>query len=181
MLAPDGRRDDVFERRDTALLEVLYAGGLRVSELVGIDLTDLDEDAREVRVRGKGNKERIVPLGRPALAAVEAYRALRHALGPADDERALFLNRFGRRLDVRSVRRILDARHRRSGGWERVHPHALRHSAATHLLEGGADLRHIQEYLGHARLGTTQRYTQVSLEQLVRVYDEAHPRARGED
>lgn len=168
-----------FDRRDFALLEVIYGGGLRVSEAVALDLRSIEMGARVLRVWGKGSKERMVPIGNPAIQALEGWLATRHAMGPHDDEPALFLNRFGRRLSARSVRTILSRRHREAGGWERVHPHALRHSCATHLLEGGADLRHIQEFLGHASLATTQRYTQVSLEQLMRVYDDAHPRARG--
>jgi integrase/recombinase XerC len=170
----------VLERRNLALLEVMYGGGLRVSELVGINLLDVDYEAGMIRIRGKGKKERIVPVGEPAMAALNRYLVHRADLQPAEGERALFLNRFGRRLNVRSVRNILNKWQQRSGNWNPVHPHMLRHSAATHLLEGGAELRHIQEFLGHSRLSTTQRYTQVSLEQLMRVYDASHPRATEE-
>ena len=114
-------------------------------------------DERTVRVRGKGNKERIVPLGQPAIEATEDYLKHRSALRPADGESAMFLNKFGRRLSARSVRTILSKRHLEAGNWDRIHPHALRHSSATHLLEGGANLRHIQEFLGHKQLATTQR------------------------
>ena len=170
----------VLDRRNTALLELLYGAGLRVSELVGVNLDDLDWENQMVRIRGKGNKERIVPMGEPAILALRSYLDWRDRLRPTREEPAFFLNRFGRRLSDRSVRNILDTRYLKAGGWNHVHPHALRHSSATHLLEGGADLRHIQEFLGHSRLSTTQKYTQVSLEQLMRVYDEAHPRAKEE-
>lgn len=182
LLTRTGRRaeSDVYRARDAAMLEVLYGGGLRVAELVGLDLVSADLDTRLLRVRGKGNKERIVPVGAPAIRAVERYLALRDELKPAPDEAAMFLNRFGGRLSARAVRDVLNKRNLETGGWDRVHPHALRHSCATHLLEGGADLRHIQELLGHESLATTQRYTQVSLEKLMRVYDSAHPRATGE-
>ena len=175
-----GANVQAFTRRDSALLEVMYGGGLRVGELVGLDTGDLDRDARLIRVRGKGRKERIVPVGVPAFDAIDRYLEVRSELKPRDGERALFLNRFGRRLSDRAVRVILDRRNLESGSFDPVHPHALRHSCATHLLEGGGDLRHIQELLGHASLATTQRYTQVSLEQLMRVYDEAHPRAKAD-
>ena len=168
---------DPYALRDAALLEVCYGGGLRVSELVGIDIASIDIKQRVVRVLGKGNKERIVPLGRKALQAVHAWLDVRATFAPLPTEPALFLNRFGRRLSDRSVRTILSKRHFDSGGWGGVHPHALRHSCATHLLEEGAELRHIQEFLGHKSLATTQKYTQVSLEQLMRSYDDAHPRA----
>ena len=169
---------DTFSLRDAALLEVCYGGGLRVSELVGIDVSHLDRKQRQVLVRGKGNKERIVPLGRKAVDAVESWMRARTGLVTDATETALFVNRYGRRLSARSVRTILSKRHFDSGGWGGVHPHALRHSCATHLLEEGAELRHIQEFLGHESLATTQKYTQVSLEQLMRTYDEAHPRAQ---
>jgi integrase/recombinase XerC len=177
LLQPDRERG-VYGFRDAALLEVLYGAGLRVSEAVGLDVNDVKRDSHMVRVLGKGRKERIVPIGALATEAVSKYLKHRGTLKPTPTEAALFLNRYGRRLSTRSVRRILNRRHLESGGWDSVHPHALRHSCATHLLESGADLRHIQEFLGHSSLGTTQRYTQVSLEQMMRVYDKAHPRAR---
>lgn len=180
LLTETGKGRDHYARRDTALLETMYGGGLRVAEVVRLDIIDLDEAQQLIRVRGKGRKERIVPLGNPALQAIERYRTARPNFGPTPEEPALFLNRFGRRLSVRAVRNILNKRHFESGGWEPVHPHMMRHSCATHLLEEGAELRHIQEFLGHESLATTQRYTQVSLEQLMRKYDEAHPRAREE-
>ncbi len=159
--------------RDRAALELLYGAGLRVSELVGLDLADLASDS--VRVRGKGNKERIVPLVRKARAALDAYLARRGELRPKDS--ALFLNLRGGRLTARSVARHLDKHALHAGARRHVHPHALRHSFATHLLDMGADLRGIQELLGHASLSTTQRYTHVSAERLLQAYEDAHPRA----
>jgi integrase/recombinase XerC len=163
--------------RDRALLELLYSSGLRVSELTGLDLEDLDLRGGAVRVRGKGRKERIVPVGRKAVEAVEAYLARERRGGSAGG--ALFLNvRAGGRLTSRSVHRLLGERVQRQGWHKRVSPHALRHSFATHLLGGGADLRAIQEMLGHRSLSTTQRYTRLDFEQLTQVYEKAHPRAR---
>ena len=164
-------------RRDLALLELLYASGLRVSELVGLDLDDIDLDEWLVRARGKGRKERIVPFGSKAALALTRYvNEERNAL-PADDK-PLFVNLRGTRLTARSVHRMLATLMKRQGWAKQVSPHALRHSFATHLLGNGADLRSIQELLGHRSLSTTQRYTRVDLEQLNRVYDEAHPRSR---
>ncbi|HEY6910924.1 MAG TPA: tyrosine recombinase XerC [Myxococcales bacterium] len=160
--------------RDRAALELLYGAGLRVSELVGLDLSHLM--AKSVRVLGKGSKQRMVPLVAKARAALELYLSRRHELGPKSD--ALFLNRRGGRLTARSVARQLDRYALIAGARRHVHPHALRHSFATHLLDMGADLRGIQELLGHASLSTTQRYTHVSSERLVQVYEDAHPRAR---
>ena len=158
--------------RDRALLELLYASGLRVAECCGLDLDDLDEGRRTVRVLGKGDKERVVPVGDTALEALAAYLAMRgRRRGP------IFLNARGGRLTARSAHRIVRRRARRAGLTQRVTPHTLRHSFATHMLGEGADLRLIQELLGHSRLSTTQRYTHVSPEHLMRVYDSAHPRA----
>ena len=159
--------------RDRAALELLYGAGLRVSELVGLEVGDVSVDT--VRVRGKGNKERIVPLVRKARAALDEYLARRGELRPRDA--ALFLNRRGGRLSTRSVARNLMKYALLAGARRHVHPHALRHSFATHLLDMGADLRGIQELLGHASLSTTQRYTHVSAERLLQVYEDAHPRA----
>lgn len=182
LLGKVGERDDAYGRRDSALLEVCYAGGLRVSELVGLDVADVDVGESSARVLGKGDKERIVPIGGPAVSAVKRYLEKRGELLKKDQaEPAMFLNRLGSRLSDRSVRNILNKWHFQAGGWDPVYPHALRHSSATHLLEGGAELRHIQEFLGHESLATTQRYTQVSLDQLMAVYDKAHPRAQGEE
>jgi len=158
--------------RDRALLELLYASGLRVAEGCGLDVDDLDEARRTVRVLGKGDKERMVPVGETALEALAAYLERRgRRRGP------LFLNARGGRLTARSAHRIVRARARAAGISQRVTPHTLRHSFATHMLGAGADLRLIQELLGHRRLSTTQRYTHVSPEHLMRVYDAAHPRA----
>ncbi len=166
-----GARTD--SARDHAILEMLYATGLRVAELVGLDLDDLDRGERTVRVVGKGAKARIVLYGAGAAAALEAYLSRRRTgRGP------LLLGRSGRRLGPRSVFEIVRRRARAAGIARRVSPHTLRHTFATHLLDAGADLRMIQELLGHSRLSTTQRYTHVSAAQLMRVYDRAHPRAR---
>jgi integrase/recombinase XerC len=161
-------------RRDDAVLELLYGSGLRVSELCALDVDDLELDRQRARVVGKGNKERFIPLSAPAVDALRAWLG-----GPRDElrppgasDQAVFYNRRGRRLTTRDVRRLLDAR-----AVAPTHPHALRHTFATHLLDGGADLRAVQELLGHADLSTTQRYTHVSRERLRAVYDSSHPRA----
>jgi integrase/recombinase XerC len=171
--------------RDCALIEMLYGAGLRVSECVGLDMPDVGRDGTGalVRVRhGKGRKDRVVPLGSKAVAALGEYLARRTALchprSGAQDPRALFLNTRGGRLTARSVARSL-ARDEIRVGVRHAGPHALRHSFATHLLDGGADLRSIQELLGHASLSTTQRYTHVSIDHLMDVYDRAHPHAKG--
>ncbi len=163
--------------RDVAVLELLYATGLRVSELCGLDLDALDRDARTVRVLGKGSKERIVPYGAAAARALDAYVARRApaARGP------VFVNQRGGRLTPRSIHTIVRRAVRAAGVTRRVSPHTLRHTFATHLLDGGADLRMIQELLGHSRLSTTQRYTHVSTAQLLRTYEAAHPRAAARD
>ena len=176
----DGMPGTPAGRRDRALLELLYGSGLRVGELVAIDLDDLDRGRRLVRVAGKGRKERIVPFGTKALEAIEAYlpeRARWRARTAFDDGDPLFVNQRGGRLSDRSVRRILDAAVRRTAELHDLHPHALRHAFATHLLEAGMDLRAIQELLGHASLATTQIYTHVDLERLMEVYRAAHPKA----
>jgi integrase/recombinase XerC len=161
--------------RDRAILELLYSSGLRVSELTGLDVGGLDLQQQLVRVLGKGRKERIVPVGRKALAALQDYLAVRGAVG---DDQPLFVNHRGGRLTPRSVQRHLKVRLLKAGLLKDISPHALRHSFATHLLDAGADLRAIQELLGHASLSTTQRYTQVSVDQLLAVYDKAHPRSK---
>lgn len=158
--------------RDDAVLELLYGSGLRVSELCGLDDDSLDLARSAVRVLGKGAKERRVPLSDPAVEALRRWFAHRTDAPRAVESSALFVNRSGRRLAPRDVRRILD---RRSSN--PTHPHALRHSFATHLLDGGADLRVVQELLGHANVATTQRYTHVSRERLRSVYEQTHPRA----
>jgi integrase/recombinase XerC len=178
---PDGR-GDVVPLRDTAALELLYGSGLRVSELVALDLGAIDRDARQVRVVGKGNKERIVPLGSKCEAALDAYLARRaelaHPKTRALDPKAVFLSRRGRRMPVREIQRLVRRAGAMGAGRADLHPHAMRHAFATHLLDGGADLRAIQELLGHASLSTTQRYTHVSIDHLLRVYDGAHPLAK---
>ncbi|MDA2812606.1 tyrosine recombinase XerC [Nocardiopsis sp. RSe5-2] len=164
--------------RRTAVVEVLYGGGLRVAELCGLDLDDIDRERRTLRVLGKGGKERAVPIGEPALDAVDAWlQAGRPALVGPHSGRALFLGARGGRLGTRSARRDVHELLRAAGDGSDAGPHALRHSAATHLLNGGADLRSVQEYLGHASLDSTQVYTHVSIERLTEVYRRSHPRA----
>lgn len=163
--------------RDRALLELLYSSGIRVGELTGLDLEDLDLPGGTVRVRGKGRRERLVPVGSKAALALSRYIAEERKVRPSDPD-PLFVNLRGTRLTSRSVHRLLAALARRQGWSKRVTPHALRHSFATHLLSGGADLRAIQEMLGHRSLSTTQRYTRVDLDQISRVYDRSHPRSR---
>src|SRR5271156_6114260 len=171
-------------KRDLAILELLYAAGLRVSELTGLNLADIDQREQMLRVLGKGNKERIVPYGGPAPAALRAYWPLRDAvlsenaggLQPVDPQ-AVFLNYVGGRLTVRSVGRIVKKYARLTNvNWD-LHPHSLRHAFATHLLADGADLRAIQELLGHQSLSTTHKYTHASIRQLMDIYDKAHPHA----
>jgi integrase/recombinase XerC len=168
-------------RRDRAILELLYASGLRVSELTGLNLGDMDRKELMLRVRGKGNKERIVPYGGKAQQALEAYEPLREEVlrkaGSRGERQAVFLNHMGTRLTQRSVARIVKKYSRLANiNWD-LHPHSLRHAFATHLLADGADLRAIQELLGHSSLSTTQRYTHATIRQLLEVYDKAHPRA----
>ena len=164
--------------RDAAVLELFYATGIRVSELCGLDPVHLDHGRRTVRVRGKGDKERTVPVGVPALAAVDRWlTAGRSALATAASGSALFLGVRGGRLDPRTARRIVHERLREAGATRDAGPHGIRHSAATHLLEGGADLRSVQEILGHSSPATTQIYTHVSVERLKSSYRQAHPRA----
>lgn len=164
--------------RNRALLELLYATGIRVSELVGLDIDDVDADRNTVRVLGKGGKERVVPFGSPAATAVDDWlRRGRPALAVSRSGPALFLGVRGRRLDPRQVRRVLDRLLAGVAEPVRLSPHGLRHSAATHLLDGGADLRTVQELLGHSSLATTQIYTHVSTERLRSSYRQAHPRA----
>ena len=180
--APNGAATDPVEHaialRDQAILELLYATGVRVSELCGLDLGDIDYERSLIRVIGKGNKQRAVPMGRPALAALRAWLEIgRDRIRVRESGSAVFVGVRGRRIDPRIVRAVVHARIAQVEGAPDVGPHGLRHSAATHLLEGGADLRSVQELLGHARLATTQVYTHVSVERLVRSYERAHPRA----
>ena len=177
-------REGPLALRDQALLEILYAAGLRVSELVGLDWSDLNLDERTLRVLGKGRKERIVPFGESALEALTAWLDVWDEVrskakeDSREEGEAVFLHHRGGRLSARSVRRVLHRRTREVALDRGVHPHALRHSFATHLLEAGADLRTIQELLGHASLSTTQRYTHLELDRLLNVYRDSHPRAR---
>jgi integrase/recombinase XerC len=177
--APEG--DEPLVRRDRAILELLYAAGLRVSELVGLDWTDVDLPGRVVRVLGKGSKERMVPFGRPAAESLRRWLEVWETVrAPGEDEAPVFLNHQGGRLTDRSVRRVIDKWVDAAAVARGVHPHTLRHTFATHLLEGGADLRAIQELLGHSSLSTTQRYTHLEVDRLLAVYRGAHPRARRE-
>ena len=164
--------------RDVAMVEVLYASGARVAELCGLDLSDIDYDRQTIRVLGKGNKERTIPLGNPAMRALNLYlKEARDTLKNAQSANAVFLGVRGKRIDQRTVRTVVYNALQAIEGIERMGPHALRHSAATHLLEGGADLRTVQEILGHASLATTQIYTHVSTERLQKAFKQAHPRA----
>jgi len=168
--------------RDSVMLELLYGSGLRVSELMTLNLSDIDLSESMVRVFGKGKKERLVPVGSKATAAVLQYlplrAALRHPKTGAQDGQALLLNRLGKRMGVRQIQRLVQRYGALGAARPDLHPHALRHSCATHLLEGGADLRAIQELLGHSGLSTTQRYTHLSLDRLLQVYDDSHPLAK---
>jgi integrase/recombinase XerC len=177
---PDAETD--FGKRDRAILELLYATGIRVSELVNINLRDIDFKNKLLRVFGKRRKERIVPFGEPAAQALQEYFSVREKFlmnAPATkrDAQPLILNYQGTRMTTRSVGRLVEKYIRLCAGIHDISPHALRHSFATHLLDSGADLRDIQELLGHARLSTTQIYTHVSMEKLIEVYDKAHPKA----
>jgi integrase/recombinase XerC len=172
------RRDAALLLRDRLIAELLYATGIRVAELVGLDAGDLDRRQRLLRVLGKGSKERSVPFGIPADRALQAWLDLgRPALQTGDSGTALLLGARGGRIDPRTVRRVVHRLASAVPGAPDVGPHGLRHSAATHMVEGGADLRSVQELLGHASLATTQLYTHVSVERLRRTYDQAHPRA----
>jgi integrase/recombinase XerC len=169
---------DPVATRDVAILELLYATGIRVSELCGLDIDDVDHARRTVRVFGKGSKERMVPYGVPAQHALDSWISSgRRPLIVSGSGPALFLGRRGRRIDPRAVRTLVHEQLATIENAPDLGPHGLRHSAATHLLEGGADLRSVQELLGHATLATTQIYTHVSVDRLKRAYEQAHPRA----
>lgn len=174
----EGFPDTAAGRRDRAAMELLYAAGLRVSELVALDLDDIRLDERMVRVRGKGRKERLVPFGRPAADAIRRYLGdrVQWRRGVIDETEPLFVNQRGGRLSDRSVRRQLDRAVRKTADINHLHPHALRHAFATHLLEAGMDLRAIQELLGHSSLATTQIYTRVDLAHLMEVHRRSHPK-----
>lgn len=176
---------DRFQRRDRAMMELLYSTGMRVSELVSGNMDEFDFSAEMVRVKGKGNKERLIPFGRAASEALRLYMPEREALtiariirGHPAEKRAVFLNGQGSRLTARSVERFIQAYGLRAGIGVSVTPHGLRHSFATHLLEMGADLRTVQELLGHVSLSTTQKYTHINIDHLSKVYDQAHPHSR---
>lgn len=173
ILKPDTKTESGL--RDRAILETLYSTGIRVSELVGLDTGDVDFISGVIKVLGKGSKERIVPIGDEAIAAIRRYLDKRNKR--AKDKDAVFLNNHGKRLTDRSVRRVIDKYIRACSIEEKISPHSLRHSFATHLLDRGADLRCVQELLGHMNLSTTQIYTHVTMERLKSVYDKAHPRA----
>lgn len=176
MDSPKGKKEMIS--RDRAILELLYSSGLRVSELVGLDLQNVDFSTEMVKVLGKGRKERIIPVGSKAIDALNEYLKVRNIAENVTDERAIFLNHRGGRLTARSVARLVDKYLKRAGVPGHGSPHTLRHSFATHLLDGGADLRGIQELLGHACLSTTQKYTHITTDKLMAVYDSAHPRAK---
>lgn len=174
---------DLKSLRDRAILEIFYSAGIRLSELTGLNLDDIDAAQELIRIHGKGRKVRIVPVGKPALDALQAYLEKRDVLAqPVTDSsgrRPVFLGPQGKRLTPRTVERIVDKAVFAAGLHRKISPHALRHSFATHLMDGGADLRAIQEMLGHESLSTTQKYTSVSVSRLMEIYDKAHPRARG--
>lgn len=170
--------DEVFRLRDMALLELLYGSGLRISEALGLDVNDIRPESGHVQVMGKGSKERIVPLSDTCMTALSRWLAVRNSVPPVHGERAAFLGRRGKRLDRRQAARILQERAAEAGIPQHISPHDLRHSFATHLLEGGADLRAVQELLGHSRISTTQRYTHLNLDALTRIYDASHPLAQ---
>lgn len=164
--------------RDWAIVETLYGSGIRVSELVGLDVGDVDQNRNTLRVIGKGNKERVVPIGTPALNAINKWlKEGRVALQNENSDNALFIGSRGKRIDQRVVREIVYEAVQSLGNNKKLGPHALRHSAATHLLEGGADLRTVQEILGHSSLATTQIYTHVTQDRITKAYEQAHPRA----
>jgi tyrosine recombinase XerC len=172
---PSGSR--VIDLRDAALWETLYSSGMRVSEMAGLNLSDWDSAGHTIRVRGKGRKERIIPLGQKASEKLERYLRATERWPHRREEEPVFLSSRGTRLGVRGIQRRLEKRIQACGLHNGISPHVLRHSFATHLLDGGADLRAIQEMLGHESLETTQRYTHVTLDRLLEVYDSAHPRA----
>ena len=169
--------DDPLTIRDRAMLELFYSSGLRLAELVGVDLDDLDFGDQTIRVTGKGNKTRILPVGRHALDAIRAWLPVRLGLA-GSEERAMFVSQRGKRISRRSVQSRLERWARAIGSARHLHPHLLRHSFATHLLESSGDLRAVQELLGHASISTTQVYTHLDFQHLATSYDKAHPRAR---
>lgn len=173
----DAEADDPLELRDVCVFELMYSSGLRLAEVAALDVHDLDTTAAQVRVTGKGNKQRVLPVGRAALVAVGAWLSVRPALA-ADAQSALFVSRRGDRLSHRSIQARLARWGVVKGADQKLHPHMLRHSFASHLLESSGDLRAVQELLGHADIATTQIYTHLDFQHLARVYDQSHPRAR---
>ena len=169
--------DEVIAVRDIAILELLYATAIRVSELCGLDIADINFQEMSIRVIGKGNKERIVPFGAPCRGAIEKWISLRSSIKSVEKQPALFLGARGKRIDPRVVREVVYKTIEALGEIEKLGPHAIRHSAATHMMESGADLRTLQEILGHSNLSTTQIYTHVSVKRLQDVFNQAHPRA----
>ncbi len=176
-LVEASQEPDPRSLRDMALLELLYGSGLRISEALGLDLYDMDMNQGMVRVLGKGAKERLAPMTEPGVERMRAYLEHRGSFSPKPEERAVFLGMRGGRLNRREAAKIVDKIAAQAGLERRISPHVLRHSFASHLLESGADLRSVQELLGHARLSTTQRYTHLDLARIVQVYDQAHPLA----
>jgi integrase/recombinase XerC len=174
-------KDDLSGARDRALMELFYSSGIRLGELAGLNIDDINFSQGLLKIRGKGKKERIVPVGGPALSAIQSYLKILAGISGRRgiQDGPLFVNSRGGRLTSRSVARVVDKVVRISGISRKISPHALRHSFATHLMDAGADLRAIQELLGHESLSTTQKYTSVSISRLMEVYDNAHPRARG--
>lgn len=169
--------DEVIAVRDIAILELLYATAIRVSELCGLDIADINFEEMSIKVIGKGNKERIVPFGAPCRGAIEKWISLRSSIKIVEKQPALFLGARGKRIDPRVVREVVYKTIEALGEIEKLGPHAIRHSAATHMMESGADLRTLQEILGHSNLSTTQIYTHVSVKRLQDVFNQAHPRA----
>ena len=178
LLSRVGEEENAISKRDSAMVEILYASGARVAELCGLNLRDVDYQRQTIRVLGKGNKERTIPVGNPAIRALHLWlEAGRPELATEKSGEAIFLGARGKRIDQRTVRTVVYNALAALEGVGRMGPHALRHSAATHLLEGGADLRTVQEILGHASLATTQIYTHVSTDRLQKAFKQAHPRA----
>jgi integrase/recombinase XerC len=175
-------QESTLDLRSRAMMELFYSSGLRLSELAGLNIMDIDFNQQLIKVRGKGKKERIVPVGKTALQAVKEYlentSELRRSFDTDVFRNPLFLNARGKRITTRSIARIVDEATSKSGIGRKISPHALRHSFATHLLNAGADLRSIQELLGHKSLSTTQKYTAVNINRMMEVYDKAHPRAK---
>jgi integrase/recombinase XerC len=173
-----GDANSIYDKRDLAMWELLYSSGLRVSELVSTDIADVDLAAQEIRVLGKGNKQRVVPIGRLALGAIAIWFSVRSTFQTSGDEVACFLTHNGRRMTSRNIQLRLRRWAKKFGSDESVHPHMLRHSFASHMLESSGDLRAVQELLGHSNISTTQVYTHLDFQHLANVYDASHPRAK---